>query len=278
MLEVLAGPDGLDPRQTGAEAQPYVQELDRGPEGLRIGILTEGFGWPSASEADVDEAVRAAAHSFEGLGATVGEVSVPVHRDGLAIWSAIASEGATELMIKGNGMGTNWRGHYTTDLSDFYGKARASRARDYSPTVKLTMLVGEYMAQRYDRHYYAKGQNLSRMARAGYDEALAQFDLLVMPTTAMKALPRPPADASLADLVSSALANLHNTAIFDATGHPALSVPCGLSGGLPIGMMLVGRHLDDATVLRAGHAYEQARGAFPAPGLGALVAAGGSPG
>ena len=59
-------------------------------------------------------------------------------------------------MIKGNGMGTNWRGHYTTDLSDFVGKARAGRSRDFSPTVKLTILVGEYMAQRYDRHYYAK--------------------------------------------------------------------------------------------------------------------------
>jgi amidase len=266
MLEVLAGPDDLDPRQNGARSQDYVEELDRGPEGLRIGILVEGFDWPSVSETDVDEAVRTAAHTFEAMGAMVGEVSVPIHRDGQAIWSAIAAEGATELMIKGNGMGTNWRGHYTTDLSDFYAKARVSRGRDYSPTVKLTMLVGEYMAQRYDRHYYAKGQNLSRMVRTKYDEALAQFDVLIMPTTAMKALPRPGSDASIIELVASALGNLHNTAVFDATGHPALSVPCGLSEGLPIGMMIVGRHLDDATVLRVGHAYEQARGPLPVPG------------
>jgi amidase len=265
MLEAIAGPDGLDPRQGGAVVQPYVEELERGVEGLRVGILSEGFGWPGASEADVDEAVRAAARSFGELGASVSEVSVPMHRDGLAIWTAIAAEGATEVMIKGNGMGTNWRGHYTTDLSDFYGKARASRARDYSPTVKLTMLVGEYMAQRYDRHYYAKGQNLSRLLRDHYDAALEDHDVLVMPTTAMKALPRPGAGASFTELVGSALANLHNTAVFDATGHPALSVPCGLSDGLPIGMMLVGRHFDDATVLRAAHAYESARGTFEPP-------------
>jgi amidase len=265
MLEVIAGPDGLDPRQGGAVTQPYVQELDRGAAGLRVGILTEGFGWPDASEPDVDEAVRAAAQTFESLGATVGEVSVPIHRDGLAIWTAIAAEGATELMIKGNGMGTNWRGHYTTDLSDFVGKARAGRSRDFSPTVKVTILVGEYMAQRYDRHYYAKGQNLSRLASARYNAALADYDVLVMPTTAMKALPRPGADASVTEIVASALANLHNTAVFDATGHPAMSVPCGLSDGLPVGMMLVGRHFDDATVLRAGHAYEEARGALEAP-------------
>jgi amidase len=265
MLEVLAGPDGLDPRQATAGGGGYVDALERGAEGLRVGILTEGFGWEGVSEADVDEAVRAAGGALEDQGAQVSEVSVPIHRDGLAIWSAIATEGATELMVKGNGMGTNWRGHYTTDLSDFYGKARAGRSRDYSPTVKATMLVGEYMARRYDRHYYAKGQNLSRQARALYDEALADHDVLLLPTTAMKAMRRPPAGAGIVEIAGAALGNLHNTAIFDATGHPALSVPCGLSDGLPIGMMLVGRHLDDATVLRAGHAYEQARGEFPAP-------------
>ena len=268
MLEAIAGPDGLDPRQGDAVTQPYVAALQHGAAGLRIGILAEGFGWPAVSEPDVDDAVRAAAHAFEALGATVSEVSVPMHRDGLAIWTAIAAEGATELMVKGNGMGTNWRGHYTTDLSDFYGKARTSRARDFSPTVKLTMLVGEYMAQRYDRHYYAKGQNLSRLVRDEYDHALSRCDLLVMPTTAMKAPPRPGAGASLTELVGAALGNLHNTAVFDATGHPACSVPCGLSDGLPVGMMLVGRQFDDATVLRAAHAYEEARGPLETPARG----------
>src|SRR3954453_11742843 len=273
MLEAIAGPDGLDPRQAGAEVQPYVQELDRGAVRLRVGILTEGFGWPDVSESDVDDAVRAAAQTFEGLGATVDQVSVPIHRDGLAIWTAIAAEGATELMVKGNGMGTNWRGHYTTDLSDFYGKARAGRSRDFSPTVKVTILVGEYMAQRYDRHYYAKAQNLSRLAGALYDAALTDYDVLVMPMTAMKALPRPGADASASELVGAALANLHNTAVFDATGHPAISVPCGLSDGLPIGMMLVGRHFDDATVLRTAHAYEQVRPELESPAGAPLATA-----
>jgi amidase len=89
----------------------------------------------------------------------------------------------------------------------------------------------------------------------------------------MKAIARPPADASFTDYVMAALGNLHNTAVFDATGHPALSVPCGVSDGLPIGMMLVGRHLDDATCLRAAHAFEQARGELPAPTGEALSAA-----
>jgi amidase len=129
------------------------------------------------------------------------------------------------------------------------------------------------MAQRYDRHYYAKGQNLSRLLRDHYDAALSEFDVLVMPTTAMKALPRPGAGASFTELVAAALANLHNTAVFDATGHPAISVPCGTSDGLPIGMLLVGRHFDDATVLRAAHAYEQARGELESPAPDVLATA-----
>jgi amidase len=66
------------------------------------------------------------------------------------------------------------------------------------------------------------------------------------------------ASCSSRSYVTASLANLHDTAVFDATGHPALSVPCGFSDGLPIGMMLVGRHFDDATVLRAGHAFQAA--------------------
>jgi amidase len=79
--------------------------------------------------------------------------------------------------------------------------------------------------------------------------------VLALPTTAMKArtIPR---DGSIADVLAAALGNLHNTSPFDVTGNPALSVPCGMSDGLPVGLMLVGRHFDDATVLRAGHAYQ----------------------
>ena len=79
--------------------------------------------------------------------------------------------------------------------------------------------------------------------------------MLVLPTTAMKARPIP-VDGGIPEILAAALGNLHNTSPFDVTGNPALSVPCGTSDGLPIGMMLVGRHFDDATVLRAGHAYQ----------------------
>jgi amidase len=272
MLEAIAGEDGMDPRQVNVRVEPYVEGLDAGADGLRVGVLTEGFEIDGVSEADVDAAVREAADALAGAGATVEEVSVPLHRDGLAIWNAIAMEGATDLMVRGDAFGTNHRGHYTTDLVDFYGRARRTRANDYSATVKLTVLLGHYLSDRYNHHYYAKGQNLGRRLTAAYDAALERFDVLLLPTTAMKAK-RFPSERTPGNLIASALGNLHNTAPIDVSGHPALSVPCAMSEGRPVGAMFIGRHFDDATVLRAGHAYEQARGELETP---ALATAGGT--
>src|SRR4051812_15771678 len=225
MLEVIAGEDGLDPRQVGVRVTPYVEGLDRGPDGLRVGVLREGFELPGLSDADVDAAVRDAADRLAGAGATVEEVSVPMHRDGLAIWNGVAIEGATALMVRGDAFGTNHKGHYTTDLVDFYGRARRLRARDYSVTVKLTMLLGHYLSESYNHHYYAKAQNLGRRLRAAYDAALESVDVLALPTTPMKAMRIPPPEASIGDVLTAALSNIVNTAPFDVTGHPASSVP-----------------------------------------------------
>jgi amidase len=260
LLEAIAGPDGLDPRQPSTvRTDPYTRALTGDARGLRVGIVREGFGWPGASEPDVDRLVREAGQRLSQAGATVTDVSVPLHRDGIHIWNAIAVEGATMLMVAGNSMGTNWKGHYTTSLLDFYGRSRRVRANDLSETVKLVILLGQYMQDNYQGRYYAKAQNLARVLRAAYDEAFTQADLLVMPTTPMKATPIPPPNASREEYVARALEMIANTCPFDVTGHPAITVPCGMSDGLPVGMMLVGRQWEDGTVLRAAHAFEQLR-------------------
>lgn len=112
------------------------------------------------------------------------------------------------------------------------------------------------MSERYNHHYYAKAQNLSRRLRAQYNQALSTYDILVLPTTPMKAMPLPSGDG-LAELFATALGMLDNTAPFDVTGHPAMSVPCGMSDGLPVGMMIVGKHFDEATVLRAAFSFQE---------------------
>jgi len=256
LLEVLAGADGLDPRQYAPRTAPYTEALGRGVDGLRIGVVKEGFGHHN-SEKDVDASVRSAAAVFGKLGAKVGEVSVPMHAMGPAIWSPIALEGATELMMKGNGFGTNWRGLYVTSLIDAHSAWR-HRADELSDTLKLSMLLGHYFVKHHRGHFYAKAQNLSRKLRDAYDAALADCDVLVMPTLPLKATPLPPADAPREVSIQRAFEMISNTAPFDATGHPAMSVPCGQSDGLPIGLMLIGKHWEESTIYRAAHAFEQA--------------------
>jgi amidase len=255
LLEVLAGPDGLDPRQYGAASKPYRDALGRGGSGLRIGVVKEGFGWPQSMEKS-DAVVREAADRFRGLGATVEEVAVPMHHHGTAIWLPVAAEGATMQMMHGNGFGFNWQGLYVTSLLDAHSAWR-ERADELSDSLKNTMLIGHYMSTRHRGRYYAKAQNLVRRLRAAYDAALARYDLLLMPTLPMTASKLPAPDAPVDEIVARAFEILPNTAPFDCTHHPAMSVPCGLVDGLPVGMMLVGRMFDEETIYRGAAAFEK---------------------
>lgn len=270
MLSVLAGPDPLDPRQRGVIPPDYVQDytpaIGQGCRGVRIGVLAEGFGqteetWPElrlpASDPGVDEKVRAAAARLEKAGAVVSEVSVPMHYDGLRIWFAVAVEGPTEFMLKGYGAGTNWLGYYDTQLLDHMAKSLKTRANDLPLTVKNVLLLGEYLHRNYHGRYYAKAQNLRPGLQRAYDKVLETCDVLVLPTIPHLPAPIPSPDADFGEYMSRALSMINNTPQFSLTGHPAISVPCGMVDGLPVGLQIVGRQFDDLTVLRVADAFEK---------------------
>jgi amidase len=260
MLAAIAGPDGYDPRQHAGQLPPaggYLPALTGDVRGLRIAVVSEGFGIPGLSEPEVDEAVRAGAAALAGLGATVDEVSIPWHRHAMVVWNAIALEGATRLMVAGEGMATGWKGRYTTGLMDHFAAGRRARGDLLSDTVKLTVLAGEWMQRAQHGRYYAKAQNLARVATGEYDGVLAAYDLLLMPTLPMRATLIPGPDDPLPDRVARSLEMIPNTAPFDVTGHPAMNVPCAMSDGLPVGLMVVGRHGAEATVLRVSDAFER---------------------
>jgi amidase len=254
MLEVLAGPDGLDPRQYSPKIGNYTAALGRGIKGMKIGVVTEGFGHPN-SEADVDAKVRAAAARFKTMGADVVDISIPEHRLAPAVWTSIALEGLQAQMMLGNGMGFNWKGLYTTSLLDAHSHWR-DMADDLSDSLKISMMIGQYFITHYRGRFYAKSQNLARGIRAAYDKVLGTYDLILMPTLPVKATPLPPADAPLALYLQRAFEMITNTAPFDITGHPSMTLPCGLSDGLPIGVMLTGKHFDEETIYAAAAAFE----------------------
>jgi amidase len=255
LLEVIAGADGLDPRQYDVRVDKYTAALGRGVAGMRIAVVTEGFGHAS-SEADVDQKVRQGAERMRALGASVEEVSIPMHLDGPAMWTSIGLEGLQVQMMHGNGMGFNWKGLYTTSLLDAHANWRA-RANELSRTLKISMLIGEYFVRHYRGRFYAKAQNLGRALRQAYDDVLNRHDLLLMPTLPMKATPIPDQNAPLALYCQRGFEMLPNTCPFDVTGHPAMSIPCGMSQGLPVGLMLIGKHYNESTIYRAAHAFEQ---------------------
>ena len=254
LLEAIAGEDGFDPRQNAPQTASYTDALDTDEKGLRIGVLREGFGHPN-SEPDVDEKVRNAAGIFEKIGVEVQEISVPMHLQSQAIWTPIGVEGIASLLLA-NGTGTNWRGLYSTSMLDAMSSWR-TRVQELPDSFKYVLLLGQHMLTHHRGRFYAKAQNLARCLSAAYDRALESCDVLLMPTLPIKATPLPPKDAPRQLVVQRAHEMFANTAAFDITSHPALSMPCGIGDGLPIGMMLVGKKYDEFTIYRLASAFER---------------------
>ncbi len=255
LLEVIAGPDGIDSRQRGAASGRYTDALDGGVAGLRIGVLGEGFGHPN-SEPDVDAHARAAAQRLAKLGAIVEDVSVPMHALGFPIWAAIRGDAACVTLLEMNGAGIAHEGLYVTSLMAA-SMAWRGRADEFADTIKIASIFSKYALDRYGGRYYGKAQNLRRRLRAAYDAALERHDLLLLPTVPMKATPIPGAGATPQEITRRSWEPTRNTCPFNVTGHPAISLPCGTEDGRPIGLMLVGRHYDESTIYRAAAAFER---------------------
>jgi amidase len=255
LLTVIAGHDGWDTRTIAARPGDYMAALGKPAKGLRVGILREGFGHPESDPA-VNDKVR---HAIEALGKAGVEsepISIPWHLDGPHVWSGIILEGAAEMMLKGYGVGNNIQGYYPLSMQEAFARGMGTRINDVSPTVKLVLMLGEYMHRNYHGRYHSKAQNLRVLLRRAYDEALEKFDVLAMPTIPFTATPIPPADAPLSLAIDTALNMQANTCSFDVSGHPAFTVPCGRVNGLPVGLMLVGRHFEETTLIRLASAIE----------------------
>src|SRR5207302_1597856 len=155
-----------------------------------------------------------------------------------------------------DGYGLSRSDLYSVALMDYHRNWR-HRANELSETTKLFLMFGTYILNQHGSRYYGKAMNIARRLTAAYDRVLGDHDLLLMPTTPMKATPLPGPQASREEYVQRALEMIGNTAPFDVTHHPAMSVPCGMVDGLPAGMMLVGKHFDEPTIYRAAQAFEQ---------------------
>lgn len=254
LLEVLAGYG--DKAEYNPLAQQYTSVLGKSIDNIKIGIVSEGFGHPTGYS-KVDDCVRKAAAKLSALGASVEEVSIPMHNVGMGIWGAIVTEGLWQS-LHFNGLGYNSEGYYSPALHEA-AQGVPQRVSEMPFNAQLLILMGEYMS-RYKGKYYAKAKNQVHALRAAYDRAFEKYNLLLMPTTVRTAVKNPLSleEASQDVLIDCAFSNTFNTCQFNATGHPALSLPCGLREELPVGMMLVGKHFQESVIYQVAHAYEQA--------------------
>lgn len=252
LLEVLAGRDGLDPRQidTPSELPPYTGDLRNGSPAPVVGVVSEGFGWPGVSEVEVDAAVRASLEVVAACGARMREVSIPWHRDGIHVWDAVTAEGVWSGLVRDRLAGYGFPGPREPEIPSVLSAGMQADPGGLPPGVRVVALLGAHVAERYHGAHYAKGQALRVPLRDAYDRALADLDVLAMPTTPWGP-PLLDEAVSRAELLRRTAGPIENTCPFDLSGHPAISIPCGTANGLPVGLMLVGRRFDEARLLRA---------------------------
>jgi amidase len=258
-LQAVAGYDGLDHRQGRdvPEQMDVLSTLNDGVAGIRIGVLSEGF---VDAEPDVQDAVMAAVDVLAKAGAEVSKVSVPEHLAVGSAFTALSAEGSRAVFDTGF-FGMFAKTYYPESLIVAINKMWENEADLLAPRTKLNYLLAEFSRRTYHGRVYAKAQNVRTTYAKAYDAALADVDVLVMPTCLLKA-PRyvAPVDRLAAvetDLQGTSAVPSRNTRPFNYTGHPALAVPCGKSNGLPVSMQLVGRFFEDPLLLRVGHAYQQ---------------------
>src|SRR6266705_3594042 len=260
-LQATAGYDPYDPRQT-RDVPTRMDVLGRLADGvarLRIGVLQEGF---DEAESAVRDLVMAAVDVLAQAGADVSEVSVPEHHTIRTAQAALSAEGALALFNTGF-FGAFTRTYYPASLMATINKLWATQADVLAPRTKLSLIAAELSRRTYHGRVYAKAQNVRPTYIKAYDTALADVDVLVMPTCIMTApknhRPGSYLEAVEDNLLSASRGGNRNTLPFNYTGHPALALPVGKSSaGLPVSMQLVGRFFDDPLLMRVEHAYQHA--------------------
>jgi len=264
-LDAIAGRDDYDDRTLGAPVHgstDYANQLQGSVRGMKIGILVEGFEHRLV-DPNVKDHVLEAAKSFEALGATVQNVSVPLHLEGPAIWT-IQQRIAGTLGLMGYAHGR--RGLFSTEFEAARQPWTNETFQQLFPSTKNTIINGLSLMQNYPG-LYAKTMNLAQQLRDAYEKLFQEYDLIVMPTTPFVAPPNldwKRGDSPMEALKPSMGITI-NTAIFDVTGHPAMSLPVGFAPSkhdrsvkLPVGMQLVGGLWQEQKILNAAFAWESA--------------------
>jgi aspartyl-tRNA(Asn)/glutamyl-tRNA(Gln) amidotransferase subunit A len=249
LLAAVAGHDPLDATSVDAAVPDYVGALTGQVKGLRVGVPDEYFG--AGLDPEIERAVRAAVEVLRGLGAAVQPVSLPTTEYGVATYYIVAPAEASSNLARYDGVKYGLRVP-GKDLIDMVSRTRAA---GFGVEVKRRIMLGTYaLSTGYYDAYYGQAQKVRTLVRRDFERAFETVDVLAAPTTPSVAFKH----GEKADPLAMYMNDVY-TIPASMTGLPAISVPCGFNAaGLPIGLQLIGRTLDEATLLRVAHAYEQA--------------------
>ena len=251
LLQAIAGEDPRDSTCLKAPVPNYREALGRSVSGLRIGVVRECFD-QEGLDPQVKASVLAAADLLQSLGAELVDVSCPRFNDGIATYYVIAPSEASANLARYDGVKYGFRAE---DASSLAAMTARSRAEGFGSEVQRRILIGTYaLSAGYVDAYYRKAQQVRTLIRRDFESAFASVDVLLTPTAPSTAFA---AGAHADDPLAMYLADLL-TIPANLAGLPAINVPCGFdSGGLPIGVQLIGNVLEEPLLLQVAHQYEQ---------------------
>jgi aspartyl-tRNA(Asn)/glutamyl-tRNA(Gln) amidotransferase subunit A len=253
VLRTIAGRDPMDSTSAELPVPDYVAELEKPLRGLKIGVAKEYFG--EGLDEEVRKSVEAAIAELAKLECEIVPVSLPHTKYAVPTYYVVATAEASSNLARYDGVRYGFRVKQVRTLSEMY---RRTRDEGFGAEVKRRIMLGTYVlsAGYYDA-YYLKAQKVRALLTRDFDEAFKKVDAIVTPTC-------PTAAFRLGDKVNDPLAmylaDIY-TVTADLAGIPGISIPCGETHEkLPIGLQILGKHFDEATILRVAHAYETTRG------------------
>lgn len=249
VLNHLCGHDEKDSTSLAIEHGDFKEALNKDIKGMKIGLPKEYFG--EGIDPEIRKIVMEAVKKMEGLGACVEETSLPYSEYALPVYYIVASAEASSNLARFDGVRYGHRTSNYEDLNDIYVN---SRSEGFGDEVKLRIMLGTYtLSSGYYDAYYNKALKVRRLIKQDFEKAFEKYDILISPTsptTAFKIGER--TDDQLAMYMSDIC-----TVPVNIAGIPAISIPCGFSGGLPVGMQIMGKALGEASIIKAAHGFQK---------------------
>jgi aspartyl-tRNA(Asn)/glutamyl-tRNA(Gln) amidotransferase subunit A len=251
MLQAIAGRDPMDSTSAELPVPDYVAELEKPIKDLKIGVAKEYFG--EGLEPETRAAIETAIQKFARMGCEIVDVSLPHTKYAIPAYYLVATAEASSNLARFDGVRYGYRAKGARSLSDMY---RRTRDEGFGAEVKRRIMLGTYaLSAGYYDAYYLKAQRVRTLLTRDFEEAFAKVDVIVGPTSPTPAFKL---GEKVDDPLAMYLADIY-TVTANLAGIPGISIPVGRNKDkLPIGMQIFGKHFDEATILRAAHAYEKA--------------------